>query len=189
MFVKDAYSLDTLATFSCTDSIDRAEWSPQSTHILVYNTKRGCAEVFAVDDPEWTCRIDEGSTGLRYARFSACGSNVLTVSEFNLKLTVWHLSDGTCSYLRGPKLHNKGVCYSRDTRFFAVLERRNASDFVSIYHAESCGLVISHGIPTLDCQDIVWTEDGASIVAIDSSITCMTVWVDCQIGAVKSETP
>ena len=43
-------------------------------------------------DPEWHCKIDEGMSGLEYARFSPDSNHVLTVSEFKVRLTIWEIT-------------------------------------------------------------------------------------------------
>jgi len=48
--------------------------------------------VRSIYDPEWHCKIDEGLSGLEHARFSPDSNHVLTVSEFNVRLTIWDIS-------------------------------------------------------------------------------------------------
>ena len=52
--------------------------------MLVSVPKRNLVFVKSIDDPEWSCKIDEGICGLGYARWVPDSRSVITVSEFNL---------------------------------------------------------------------------------------------------------
>ena len=38
-----------------------------------------------MEEPEWTCKIDEGSAGLAEVHWSPDGRHILTTSEFHVK--------------------------------------------------------------------------------------------------------
>ena len=71
--------------------ISQLIWSPNSSFILVAIAKRNICYVRNIYDPEWHCKIDEGMSGLEYARFSPDSKHVLTVSEFKVRMTIWDI--------------------------------------------------------------------------------------------------
>jgi len=50
--------------FTCMDTIQKIEWSADSLFILCGMYKRGLVQVWSLEQPEWKCKIDEGSAGL-----------------------------------------------------------------------------------------------------------------------------
>lgn len=41
-------------------------------------------QVWSIEQPEWTCKIDEGSAGLCAVRWSPDGRHILTTADFNV---------------------------------------------------------------------------------------------------------
>lgn len=39
-------------------------------------------QVWSIEQPEWTCKIDEGSAGLCAVRWSPDGRHILTTADF-----------------------------------------------------------------------------------------------------------
>ena len=64
-----------------------------------------------VYDPEWHCKIDEGMSGLSHARFSPNSTNLITLSEFSVRMTVWSLTDlkQKPRFILNPKFNKKGL--------------------------------------------------------------------------------
>ncbi len=46
-----------------------------------------------MEEPEWTCKIDEGSAGLSEARWSPDSRHILTTSEFNVSHLIFSPKD------------------------------------------------------------------------------------------------
>lgn len=63
------------------------EWSPDSCYVLTGNYKRCVAEVWSIEDPEWRCKIDEGSAGLLKICWSPDSRHILTTAEFHVSKT------------------------------------------------------------------------------------------------------
>lgn len=54
--------------YSCLDKIQHIEWSFDSQYVLCGLFKRGIAQVWSVQEPDWTCKIDEGPAGIAFVR-------------------------------------------------------------------------------------------------------------------------
>jgi len=88
----EAEGLRPIQSFTFVDVISNLKWSPNSNFVLVAIAKRSICYVRSIYDPEWYCKIDEGMSGLEYARFAPDSNHILTVSEFNVRLTIWSIS-------------------------------------------------------------------------------------------------
>ena len=47
-------------------------------------------KVWSIEQPEWTCKIDEGSAGLIKARWAPDGRHILTTAEFHVRFNMGH---------------------------------------------------------------------------------------------------
>ena len=56
--------------FTCMDTIQHVEWSSDSQFILCGLYKRGLVQVWSLEQPDWKCKIDEGSAGLCAVRYN-----------------------------------------------------------------------------------------------------------------------
>ena len=153
------------------DTISQVEWSPDSTLLLVALKKNGLAYAKSVTDDEWNCRIDESTGGLTGIKWAPDSRHVITISDFQLRLTVWSLLDQTTAYIKGPKFTgDHGLAFSSDGKFMALAERRDSKDYIGIYHCGDWNLVRHIQIDTLDLADFVWSKDNTSIIVWDSCI-------------------
>jgi len=50
----------------------------------VYLFNQQIFQVWSLEEPEWTCKIDEGSAGLVDVRWSADGRHILTTADFHV---------------------------------------------------------------------------------------------------------
>ncbi|KAL3896902.1 MAG: hypothetical protein SGCHY_003772 [Lobulomycetales sp.] len=143
------------------NSLSALEWSPDSRLVAVASFKLGTVQVFHTET-EWTARIDEGLAGLTRIRFapllasslspqdSPAESHIhlLTYSDYNLRITVWDLGTGTIDtsdgysgkeeagracYLQFPKHATSGQDFRSDGLYFALLERRDGKDAISVF--------------------------------------------------------
>jgi hypothetical protein len=71
--------------------------------------KRGVVQVWDVDDPDWLCKISEGPAGLAFSRWGPHERQILNTNDFNVRVSVWDLSDsaGVVASLRAPKFAEK----------------------------------------------------------------------------------
>ncbi|CAF1587585.1 unnamed protein product, partial [Rotaria sordida] len=54
-------------------------------------------------NPEWKCKIDEGSAGLCQVHWAPDSQHILTTAQFHLRITVWSLTSKNISYMKYPK--------------------------------------------------------------------------------------
>ena len=95
----------------------------------------------SVENPEWECKITEGLAGIAFAHFSKCSRAVLSVCEFNIRMTVYSLSDGSKNVILYPKFSDQGVAFTSNNYFMALIERREMKDFIGIYYVGEWKLV------------------------------------------------
>jgi len=165
----DAASLDVLQVYTCMETIDKAQFSPDGDFILASVFKTGETSVFCVNQPDWTARIFEGAAGLTDIRWSPDSRHILSSAEFSVKLTVWSLANKSVYYVKNPK-SSQAVTFSADGEYLAVAERRNCKDCVNILSTADWGLVRHWEVPTEDLAGIVWSPDRDSLVVWDSPL-------------------
>jgi WD40 repeat protein len=168
LIIRDVSTLDILHIFSCKDSIERIEWSQDSKYVLCGIFKRGLAQVWSVEHPEWYCNVDEGPIGLSYVRFSPGGRHVLATADFQLRVTVWSLLDRSVCYMRFPKFSKEGLDFTADGGRMALAERRDGKDSVSVFECEGWTAMRNFAVATQDLADLKWSPDGAVLCLIDT---------------------
>ncbi|XP_055471068.1 WD repeat-containing protein WRAP73 isoform X2 [Psammomys obesus] len=133
LVVRDVKTLQILQLYTCLDQIQHVEWSADSLFILCAMYRRGLVQVWSLEQPEWHCKIDEGSAGLVASCWSPDGRHILNTTEFHLRITVWSLCTKSVSYIKYPKACQQGITFTRDGRYLALAERRDCRDYVSIF--------------------------------------------------------
>ncbi|XP_036203870.1 WD repeat-containing protein WRAP73 isoform X2 [Myotis myotis] len=170
LVVREVGSLQILQLYSCLDQIQHVEWSADSLFILCAMYKRGLVQVWSLEQPEWHCRIDEGSAGLVASCWSPDGRHILNTTEFHLRITVWSLCTKSVSYIKYPKACQQGIAFSRDGRYLALAERRDCKDYVSIFVCSDWQLLRHFDTDTQDLAGIEWAPNGCVLAAWD---TCL----------------
>ncbi|OXB78120.1 UNVERIFIED_CONTAM: hypothetical protein H355_007262 [Colinus virginianus] len=133
LIIRDVNTLQILQLYTCLDQIQYIEWSSDSLFILCAMYKRGIVQVWSLEQPDWHCKIDEGSAGLVASCWSPDGRHILNTTEFHLRITVWSLCTKSVSYIKYPKACQQGIAFTKDGRYMAVAERRDCKDFVSLF--------------------------------------------------------
>ncbi|XP_076472326.1 WD repeat-containing protein WRAP73-like [Babylonia areolata] len=170
LVVRDVDTLQIQQLFSCQDAIQYMEWSPDSLFILCGMYKRGIVQVWSLENPEWHCKIDEGSAGLKAVRWSPDSRHVLTTADFHLRITVWSLTNKSVSYIRHPKKCEKGVDFTKDGKYMALAERRDCKDYVSIFSCDGWSLVKHFESETEDLSGLEWSPDSRVLCVRDSCL-------------------
>lgn len=170
--VYDTVSLSFLQKFTFNDAISSVEWSLDSNLILVNFYKQSICEVKSLDSPDWVCRIDEGVAGLSHCRWSPDSRRVLTVCNFNLRLTIWSLIDKSTNFINYPKFADKGISFTSNNYFMALAERKECKDYVGIYYISDWTLVSHFVLESLDLQDLTFSKDDSSIIVWDTCLEC-----------------
>ncbi|NXN98622.1 WRP73 protein, partial [Rhinopomastus cyanomelas] len=170
LLVRDANTLQILQLYTCLDQIQYIEWSSDSLFILCAMYKRGIVQVWSLEQPDWHCKIDEGSVGLVASCWSPDGRHILNTTEFHLRITVWSLCTKSVSYIKYPKACQQGITFTKDGRYMAVAERRDCKDFVSIFVCSDWQLLRHFDTETQDLFGIEWAPNGCVLAVWD---TCL----------------
>lgn len=172
VIVRDAETLEIINLFNFIDKIDKICWNGTSSLIACASLKLATIQVWEISSSEtpWTCRIDEGIAGLTGMMFDPAGRNLITFSDFKLRVTVWDLVNKTAGYIQYPKYDDKGFSFRSDGKYFAIAERKDCKDSISIYDCEDWSMVKNFYPDTHDLDNIAWSPDGRYIAAWESSL-------------------
>lgn len=139
VFIYETNTLSRINHYQFTDVVSHLEWSPDGIYILVGIAKRAQAFVKSVSDKDWQCKIDEGLAGMINCFWAPTSRHIVTVAEFNLRMTVWSMVDKSVQYINNPKHSgnsegSKGYCFSPNKLIMALIEKNEESkDLVSLY--------------------------------------------------------
>ncbi|KAK9699303.1 hypothetical protein RND81_08G166000 [Saponaria officinalis] len=170
LVIRDTISFKVVQLFSCLDKISYIEWANDSEYILCGLYKRPTIQVWSINQPEWTCKIDEGLAGIAHARWSPDSRHILTTSDFQLRLTVWSLLSTAFVHLKWPKHPVKGVSFTKDGKYAAVCTRRDCKDYVNLLSCDSWEIIRVFPVDTLDFADMEWSPDDSAILVWDSPL-------------------
>ena len=123
----------------------------------------------------WSCKIDEGALGMVGQMWAPDSRQIITFSDLQLRATVWSLVEQKpIANIRNPKLvPPKGVSITKNGKFIAVAERKDAKDWVSIYYTGGeWKLVNTFEVDTFDMADLMWCKEDTSILVYDSALEC-----------------
>lgn len=139
-------------------------------------------------DSEWSAKVDEGLAGLSNCMWAPTSRHVLTVSDFNLRMTVWSLIDKSVQYIQNPKFSGanplaRGVKFSPNLSTMALIEKsaQDGKDIIGIYDLSRSmdprnkgpqnWAVLHKFLPeTFDAQDLLFSQDGNHLIVWESPI-------------------
>lgn len=170
LVVRDVSTLQILQLYTCLDQVSHMEWSSDSLFILCAMYKRGLVQVWSLEQPDWHCKIDEGSIGLLSSRWSPDGRHILNTTDFHLRITVWSLCTKAVSYIKYPKACQKGMDFSRDGCYMALAERRDCKDYVSVFVCDDWHLLRHFETETQDLAGLEWSPNGCVLAVWDSCL-------------------
>lgn len=158
VIVRDAQNtLQVTHLFTCLDAVQTLEWSHDSELILCAMYKRGLIQIWSLEQPEWSCKIDEGSAGLVSHSWSPDSRHVLTTADFDIRLTVWSLTSKQVAYIKhASKARASAIHFSGDGRYMALAERRDCKDSLSIFDLSSWSLVKHFAVETRELAGVLW---------------------------------
>uniref|UniRef100_H2Y8F9 Anaphase-promoting complex subunit 4 WD40 domain-containing protein n=1 Tax=Ciona savignyi TaxID=51511 RepID=H2Y8F9_CIOSA len=186
VIIRAVETLQILRLYTCMDAVQSLEWSSDSQFLLCAMYKRGLVQVWSVEQPDWTCKIDEGSAGLIHAQWSPDGRHVLTTASFNLRITVWSLVNKSISYIRYIKNSKDCLSFSSSGKYLAVGESRKCKDFISVFDVESWQLLKLFETDTEDLSGIKWSPDSRVICAWEHCL-CTFKAYDWALGVKRIE--
>ncbi|XP_012589976.1 PREDICTED: WD repeat-containing protein WRAP73 [Condylura cristata] len=195
LVVRDAQTLQIVQLYTCLDQVQHVEWSADSLFILCAMYRRGLVQVWSLEQPEWHCRIDEGSAGLVSSCWSPDGRHILNTTDFHgsseLSRASLRLCTGPsspCPALPGawgvtsaplaPSLDtcvdsaaaSRRLAFTRDGRYLALAERRDCRDYVSVLVCSGWQLLRHFDTDTQDLAGIEWAPNGCVLAAWDSCL-------------------
>ncbi|XP_061910421.1 WD repeat-containing protein WRAP73 isoform X1 [Entelurus aequoreus] len=170
LVVRDVSTLQILQLYTCLDQITHMEWSSDSQFIMCAMYKRGLVQVWSLEQPDWHCKIDEGSIGLLASRWSPDGRHILNTTEFHLRITVWSLCTKAVSYIKYPKACYKGIDFSRDGCYMALAERRDCKDYICVFVCDDWHLLRHFETETQDLAGLEWSPNGCVLAVWDSCL-------------------
>ncbi|KAF6773666.1 hypothetical protein AHF37_06936 [Paragonimus kellicotti] len=157
--------------YNCVDVIYSFAWSPDSLFLLCVLKKRGLVQVLSIENPDWVCKVDEGSAGVLSAEWAPDSRHFLTTTEFHLRITVWSLSEVSVSYLKYVKACTNNLAFSPGGRYLALLERRDYRDHLSLFDCQKdWSLMRNTQLYTQDAVGLLWSPDGRYIVVWDECL-------------------
>lgn len=164
-------TLETLQVYPCADKVNQLEWSADSKYVLCAMHGKGIVQVWSLESSQWRCRIDEGAAGISFARWSPDGRHVLTVADFQVRVAVRSLVTKTVKYLPGCKFGSRGLCFSNNGSWLALLLRHDCKDSVAIFSAsdewEQCA---AFEVDTADAAGISWCPDNSCLAVWDNPL-------------------
>ncbi|XP_043531980.1 WD repeat-containing protein WRAP73 [Chiloscyllium plagiosum] len=170
LVIRDARTLQVLHLYTCLDQIQYVEWSADSLFILCAMYKRGLVQVWSLEQPDWHCKIDEGSAGLVASRWSPDGRHILNTTEFHLRITVWSLCTKSVSYIKYPKTCQHGMDFTKNGHYMALAERRDCKDHISIFVCSEWQLLRHFETETQDLAGIEWSPNSCVLAVWDSCL-------------------
>lgn len=170
LIIRDINTLEVVNIFTCLDTINFIEWAPDSEFILCSLNKRNLVQVFSLENPDWKCKIDEGSAGLIRVNWSPDSRHILTTSEFSLRITVWSLMNKSVSYMKYPKNITKCYEFSRDRKYMLLAERRDCKDYCSVFACENWQLLKHFEVNTDNLEGLAWCPNGSTFAVWESPL-------------------
>ncbi|KAI9202344.1 quinon protein alcohol dehydrogenase-like superfamily [Polychytrium aggregatum] len=168
LVIRDSESLQILHLFSCVDEVQDIAWSPDSDLILCASYRLSVIQVWSLRDPEWTCKIDEGAAGLASVKWAKDARSIMSFSDFQLRVTIWSMVTKSAAYIQYPKFADRGYCFRGDGRYFALAERKDGKDSLTVYDCDDWSILKHFPLETRDLEDIAWSPDGRYIAVWES---------------------
>lgn len=84
LVIREANTQEITQLFTCIEEISFLAWSPDSLYVLCGMYKRAVIQIWSIEHPDWSCKIDEGPAGISNLLWSPDSRHVLSVSEFQV---------------------------------------------------------------------------------------------------------
>ena len=128
--------------------------------------------IYDVNDPAWHAVIEKaaGSLGrIADVAFGHKANEVVVLSDFGAKLTIWSLLTSRGVEVRDPKYMVKCYHHRPRTGHLAILTRPAAQDNLMLLQPGSHELVKSVELPTIDAQEVAWNPEGNWLAISDTA--------------------
>jgi WD40 repeat protein len=94
---------------------------------------------------------------------------LITINEFNLRATIWNLTDKSSVFISDPKHSEKGLAFSNDGRFMALCVRRDCVDHIDVFNVVDWRLLSTFPTGLDDLEGLQWMKDDTAIVCWDNA--------------------
>ena len=131
--------------FIMADVITQVQWSPDDKFIMIILGKTQeihlrCFDSSIIENQQneaWIGTINDKIGGIEAAHWAPDSRQVLTYATNLLRVSIWSLiTQGLQGYISNPKmLPPKGISFTENKKFAALLERKDAKDVLGIYYA------------------------------------------------------
>ena len=180
--IRDSKSLRSVQIFQCIDKPDKMEFSPDSSYLFCAFLSRGAIQCFAINDPEWKCRINEGVSGFINGYWMPDSRGIITISDFGIQVSVWSLLDSTCQIISGPKQglgligsnaasQQQLLAFSDCSRYLAIVHRLDLHDYIGVYSTNPFQELSKFKSKSNDIAAVHWTPNSTHIITVDSPLT------------------
>lgn len=180
LVLRDAASLDVLRTeiiltTETNSTVSSIEFSPDSQFILASDFKNGLSFVYRTSSDKesstWKAKIIEGIAGISHIQWSPDSRHILTLAEFNVKLTVWSLVQKLVRYIKYPK-KKECIAFSPNGNYLAVVERRDTKDCLSLFACSQDWGVARHFelFPEMDSAGCLWNAKSDMLAVYSSKL-------------------
>lgn len=179
LVLRDAASLDVLRTeiilSETASTVSQILFSPDSQFILASDFATGLTFVFRTssdkDSSTWKAKISEGIAGISAIQWSPDSRHILTLAEFNVKLTVWSLVQKLVRYIKYPK-KKECISFSPNGNYLAVVERRDTKDCLSLFASAQDWGVARHFelFPDMDSSGCAWNGKSDMLAVYSSKL-------------------
>mmetsp|Transcript_20025 Transcript_20025/g.26105 ORF Transcript_20025/g.26105 Transcript_20025/m.26105 type:complete len:295 (+) Transcript_20025:48-932(+) len=159
------------AMFTCQDSVDYIQWSPDSELVFAAQLKAATVQIYSPEQPDFRCKITEGVAGLTHVLWAPSSRHLLTFADFNLHITIWNLESQTSLTILKPKTY-QAISFSNDNQYLAIATRSDCKDSIQILncHSENWEVFNTFQLNTLDLLSIQWSPDNSSIIIQESCL-------------------
>ena len=104
-------------------------------------------------------------------------SQIITVSDMNVRMTVWSLNDKSVQFIRNPKYDtNKGMVFSGNGRLMALIEKNEETgrDIVGLYDTTGNNWECLHhlNVDMFDIENMTFSGEGTHLIIWDSPLKC-----------------
>lgn len=106
------------------------------------------------------------------AKFTPDSQRIITISEFNVRLDIWSLVDKSVMSINYPKYSDRGISFTSEGYFMALVERHDAKDFIGIYYVGNFSLITHFKVDMFDVYDISWSKDDTCLIVWESPLEC-----------------
>jgi hypothetical protein len=90
-------------------------------------------------------------------------------------MSLWNLSNGEGSYVMNPKFADKGHAFSPNHKYYALIERNDCKDQLSIFSTQDWTLLKHFPMESSDAEGLAWSLDSECVAIWDHSLEVIII--------------